>query len=76
MKEIELLFSLTSGRTDHQWLQNKFNIILGHRWHREGRHWWIGPCENVGSDDGFAYQEDDQKCPSTFGVWKTGTFMP
>jgi hypothetical protein len=32
-------------------------------WHRKYRHWWIGPCENVGMNDGFAYFEQDRECP-------------
>jgi len=32
-------------------------------WHRQYRHWWIGPCENVGQNSGFAYIEQDVYCP-------------
>jgi hypothetical protein len=24
-------------------------------WHQQYRHWWVGPCENVGTNSGFAY---------------------
>ena len=32
-------------------------------WHYQYRHWWVGPCENVGSNAGFAYLEEDFICP-------------
>ncbi len=32
-------------------------------WHRQYRHWWIGPCENVGTNSGFAYIQPDLRCP-------------
>ena len=32
-------------------------------WHQPTRQWWIGPCENVGSDIAFAYIENDEACP-------------
>ncbi len=33
-------------------------------WYREYRHWWIGPCENVGTNSGYAYIYPDVRCPS------------
>ena len=47
-------------------------------WWHESRNWWIGPCENVGQNTGYAFLETDLKCPSTsnnvwtpnFGIWK------
>jgi hypothetical protein len=42
-------------------------------WHQPTRHWWIGPCENVGSDTGFAYIENDETCPDS-EIWqRSGT---
>ena len=38
-------------------------------WHRPSRHWSIGPCENVGSEDGFAYIENDDICPFS-KIWQ------
>jgi hypothetical protein len=32
-------------------------------WHKEYRHWWVGPCENVGNNAGFAYINEDTSCP-------------
>jgi hypothetical protein len=40
-------------------------------WHRQYRHWWVGPCENVGLNAGYAYAENDIECP--FGsLWRRG----
>jgi hypothetical protein len=42
-------------------------------WHRQSRHWWVGPCENVGLNDGYAYGEGDSHCPSSHElVWRRG----
>jgi hypothetical protein len=41
-------------------------------WHHQYRHWWIGPCENVGSDDGYAFAEEDFDCPSFEQTWRRG----
>ena len=38
-------------------------------WHRSGRRWWIGYCEDLGTDYGFAYLEEDFNCPSR-GTWR------
>ena len=32
-------------------------------WHRQYRHWWIGPCEYVGTNSGHAYIGPDMRCP-------------
>lgn len=32
-------------------------------WKYPNRNWWIGPCENVGTNSGFAYMEEDLDCP-------------
>ena len=32
-------------------------------WHYPKRNWWIGPCEKVGTNSGFAYLEEDLECP-------------
>ena len=32
-------------------------------WHREFRHWWIGDCQNVGTNSGYAYIDSDERCP-------------
>jgi hypothetical protein len=41
-------------------------------WHRQYRHWWIGPCENVGLNDGYAYGEEDFDCPHSVQTWRRG----
>ena len=32
-------------------------------WHHEYRHWWIGPCDSIGLNAGFAYIQEDIGCP-------------
>ena len=42
-------------------------------WRRPGRHWWVGSCDDVGTDAGYAYLEEDLDCPVGFregGKWK------
>jgi hypothetical protein len=41
-------------------------------WHRQYRHWWIGPCENVGMNTGYAYVKEDSDCPSYENTWRRG----
>jgi hypothetical protein len=41
-------------------------------WHRQYRHWWIGPCENVGWNAGYAYAEEDFDCPDLEQTWRRG----
>ncbi len=42
-------------------------------WYRAERHWWIGSCENVGTNNGFSYLEQDFDCPDKFeGIWRSG----
>jgi hypothetical protein len=42
-------------------------------WHRQYRHWWVGPCENVGLNDGYAYLEGDNECPASHKhAWRRG----
>jgi hypothetical protein len=41
-------------------------------WHRQYRHWWIGPCENVGLNVGYAYGEEDFVCPYSVKTWRRG----
>jgi hypothetical protein len=42
-------------------------------WFRAERHWWIGSCENVGTNYGYAYLEDDDDCPGNYeGIWRSG----
>ncbi len=42
-------------------------------WFRAERHWWIGSCENVGTNEGFAYLENDEDCPQNSGsIWRSG----
>ena len=36
-------------------------------WHRPGRHWWIGSCDDIGTDAGYAYLEKDLDCPDDIG---------
>ncbi len=42
-------------------------------WHQPSRHWWIGPCENVGTDSGYAYIDDDVKCPGSSNWKRSGS---
>ncbi len=35
-------------------------------WYRAERNWWIGSCENVGTNNGFAYHEKDLDCPDFY----------
>jgi hypothetical protein len=41
-------------------------------WHLQYRHWWIGPCENVGMNTGYAYVKKDSDCPSYEHIWMRG----
>ena len=45
-------------------------------WHQQYRHWWVGPCENVGTNSGFAYLEQDFTCPISRNgdqmIWRRG----
>ena len=43
-------------------------------WHRGGRHWWIGHCQNIGTDSGYAYLEEDYYCPYGNGGVLKGTW--
>ena len=33
-------------------------------WHHQYRHWWIGPCDLIGQNAGFAYIQEDVSCPA------------
>ena len=33
-------------------------------WYRPSRHWWIGQCEDIGQNAGFANIDEDVSCPS------------
>jgi hypothetical protein len=33
------------------------------------RHWWVGPCENLGTNSGYAYMEIGFDCPKNSGTW-------
>lgn len=37
-------------------------------------YWWLGPCRNVGQNNGLGYQDTKTKCPydATEQVWKRG----
>jgi hypothetical protein len=40
-------------------------------WYRAERHWWIGSCENIGTNVGFAYLEQDYDCPVNSNIiWR------
>ena len=43
-------------------------------WHKPYRHWWIGPCTNLGENNGFAWLEPDSLCPiqDKTGDWRRG----
>jgi hypothetical protein len=40
-------------------------------WNKEYRRWWVGPCQNVGGNAGFAYINEDAPCPYTT-IWRRG----
>jgi hypothetical protein len=39
-------------------------------WHQQYRHWWVGPCENVGLNTGYAYAKEDSACPTHEQTWR------
>jgi hypothetical protein len=41
-------------------------------WHLQYHHWWVGPCEKVGLNDGYAYGEEDVDCPTDVKTWRRG----
>ena len=41
-------------------------------WHSLYRHWWIGPCQNIGTNNGFAYIAEDIGCPLLCETIKNG----
>jgi hypothetical protein len=42
-------------------------------WEKSDRRWWSGPCENVGTNSGFAYLAEDYRCPyEEPATWKRG----
>jgi hypothetical protein len=41
-------------------------------WNKENRHWWWGPCENVGTSSGNAYLQEDNSCPlGLVATWRS-----
>ncbi len=67
-----------SGDSNHNGYYNKIIYSEGNRpiyliedgdlciwWHQPYRHWWIGDCENIGTNSGFAYLQEDSSCPNT-----------
>ena len=40
-------------------------------WHRQYHHWWIGPCDKIGKNEGYAYIDEDVSCPQG-GIWRRG----
>jgi hypothetical protein len=41
-------------------------------WHQQYRHWWVGSCDNIGINAGYAYAEEDVDCPVSAKVWRIG----
>ena len=43
-------------------------------WHKLYRHWWVGHCDNLGENHGFAYLAPDTLCPheGKVGDWRRG----
>ena len=43
-------------------------------WHYRYRHWWVGPCENIGRNAGYAYLDEDYTCPfdGAKQTWRRG----
>jgi hypothetical protein len=41
-------------------------------WHRQYHHWWVGPCKNIGLNNGYAFAEEDVDCPNSAHVWRRG----
>jgi hypothetical protein len=39
-------------------------------WHQQHGSWWVGPCEKVGLNDGYAYAKEDVDCPHITRVWR------
>jgi hypothetical protein len=78
-----------NGESDHSGLYIKIEYSEGNRpiykedksdsciwWHKFYRHWWIGTCENVGTNSGYAYLQEDGSCPSipypNNATWRSG----
>ena len=40
-------------------------------WNYQYRNWWVGQCENVGSNSGFAYLEEDSTCPFNDNIFSS-----
>ena len=41
-------------------------------WHGEYRHWWITSCHAVGTNYGWAWLEEDVRCPYKGTKWRRG----
>ena len=54
----------------HHESNNKFCIW----WHKQWRHWWLGDCDNIGQNLGYAYLGPDKSCPNEgkSGDWRRG----
>jgi len=39
-------------------------------WHARYRHWWLGPCTHRGRNAGYAWLEEDGRCPYDGRVWR------
>ena len=39
-------------------------------WHGLYRHWWLGPCTHRGQNSGYAWLEEDARCPYQGRVWR------
>ena len=41
-------------------------------WHSKYRHWWITACSTVGHNQGWAWLEENVRCPYTGNRWRRG----
>lgn len=44
-------------------------------WHRQFRHWWMGACEHIGDNQGYAWLVQDLSCPTVPQekvIWRRG----
>ena len=44
-------------------------------WHHKSRHWWIGPCANIGTDAGFAFIEEEIRCITDLNADENGDYF-
>ena len=46
-------------------------------WHARYSNWWIGSCDTIGTDTGYAWLKENQRCPTGPGqTWWTHLYEP